>query len=95
MLIKEQISDHDDNTLIVKKTHDATSAVNLARHLRDANPQAMSDSVPVGVIPAALLENWLMEAGVSWDNHDAVEEIISRKLMSGEFGRLRPWEGRF
>lgn len=94
MLIKEQILDHeDDDKLIIKRTYDTSGTRALAKHLSETSAP-MSDSVPVGVIPGWLLTLWLQEAGVSWDD-DARDDVIRRKLMSGEYNALRPWQGTF
>jgi hypothetical protein len=42
-----------------------------------------------------LVGNWLKEAGVQWHDTNAVNEVINRKLMSGEFNKLRAWEGKW
>jgi hypothetical protein len=41
-----------------------------------------------------LINEWLKEAGVAWDD-PAMDDIIKRKMLSGEFDKLRVWEGTY
>lgn len=66
-----------------------------AKKLRDAPTQPMSDSWHVGSIPMIVLEQWFKEAGVKWDDKQACQEVVRRKLLSGEFSKFRVKEGRF
>jgi len=84
----------DDDKLIIKKTHDATSMLDDARHAREHAPNAFaSDYKHVGNVDMALVNIWLKEAGVSWTDTQAVKDVIKRKLMSNEYQALRVWEG--
>lgn len=94
MKIAEQIS-FDGNNLIVKETHDFTAIVDRAKALQSSGQNSLGESRHVADVPLKLLELWLKEAGVSWTDHKAVEEVLKRKLMSGDFAALRVWEGSF
>jgi hypothetical protein len=48
----------------------------------------------VGVIDAALINEWLKEAGISWDD-PARADVVKRKMLSGDFDKLRVWEGTY
>ena len=52
------------------------------------------ESVCIGVVDAALMHEWLKEAGVK-SNDPAAEEVIKRKMLSGEFDKLRVWDGKY
>jgi len=43
----------------------------------------------------ALLAQWARDAGIKWDDREAMREMLDRKLMSGEFAAFRVWEGRY
>lgn len=86
----------DDDKMIVKKTHDASHMLEDAKFARENSPNAFgSDYKLVGHVDAALVSVWLKEAGVSWDDTQAVKDIIKRKMMSNEFSALRVWNGSY
>jgi hypothetical protein len=93
--ISEQIS-FDDDKLIIKKTHDASHMLDDARYAREMSPNSFgSDYKLIGHVDAALVSVWLKEAGVRWDDTQAVKDVIKRKMMSNEFSALRVWEGTY
>ena len=93
--IKETIS-FDDDKLIIKKTHDANQMFMDAQYARETvEHKFAADKVLVGTIDAALISVWLKEAGVSWHDTEARQNVIKKKLMSNEFSKLRVWEGKF
>jgi len=84
----------EDDKIIIKKTHDANVALDDARYARDVTSNAFgSDYKHVGNVDAALVTNWLKEAGIDWSDMHAVREVIKKKLMSSEFAGLRNWQG--
>jgi len=86
----------DDDKIIIKKTFDATQMLEDAKHARETTENAFgSDYKHVGNVDMGLLGMWLKEAGVSWDDTDAVKDVLKRKLMSNEFSALRVWEGSY
>ena len=66
-----------------------------AKMLRDAPSQPLSDSWHVGSIPLIILEQWFKEAGVSWSDTQACQDVIRAKLLSGDFSKFRVKEGTF
>jgi len=93
--LNEKITFEDDK-IVIKKTHDATVALKDAAHAREVTQNAFaSDYKHVGNIDMAMLNIWLKEAGVSWNDTQAVKDVIKRKLMSNEFSNLRVWEGKW
>ena len=95
MLLGTRVIDDEGSKFVVRKTYDFTPVEDSVRALRDAGAVGTKDSWFVGRIPGPLISLWLKEAGVSWDNREAVQEIIRRKLLSGEYNTLRPHTGTF
>lgn len=93
--ISEKFSFEDDK-LLIKKTFDASHMLNDAQHARETTQNSFgSDYKHVGNLDLGLLGAWLKEAGVSWQDTEAMKEIIKRKMMSNEFSALRVWEGSY
>lgn len=92
MLISERLI-HDDDKLIHVRTHDFQPVIDRVQVMRDADKAVQGDNWFLGSVPLAMVTDWLAEAGVSWDDSAAVQDVIKRKLMSGDFARLRVHEG--
>lgn len=93
--LSEKVS-FDDDKLIIKKTFDASHMLNDAKHAREvAQNSFASDYKHVGNVDLGLLGVWLKEAGVSWEDTEAMKDVIKRKMMSNEFSALRVWEGSY
>lgn len=85
----------DGDKLVHIRTHDFEPALEQAAALRSAGMTGFSENWLVGTIPAALLAQWVQEAGVTMDDTGAVQEILHRKLLDGEFSKFRVHEGTF
>ena len=86
----------EDDTLIIKNTHDANDMLKDVEHAKQHSDNSFgSDYKHIGNVDMALLSVWLKEAGVSWSDTGAVKEVLKRKLMSNEFSKLRVWEGSY
>ena len=85
----------DDNLLIVKNTHSADAALSAVRNARDTGAMQAGEMRHVGRVPGALIANWLRDAGVKWNDIAARDEVIKRKMLSGEFAAFRNWEGSY
>jgi hypothetical protein len=83
----------DDSKLIVKRTYDNAPVLEKAAQLRDAGATDLGDSKLVGHIPMYMVTQWMKEAGVAHDDNEARKDILKKKLMSGEFDKLRIWKG--
>lgn len=93
--LSEKVS-FEDGKLIIKKTFDASHMLNDAKHAREVTQNRFaSDYKHVGNVDLGLVGVWLKEAGVSWEDTEAMKEVIKRKLMSNEFSALRVWEGSY
>lgn len=94
--VAESVSFIDDDTMLIKKTHDANHMLNDVKRSRETAENAFaSDYKLVGHVDIALLGVWLKEAGVAWSDTQAVKDVLKRKLMSSEFSALRVWEGAY
>lgn len=80
-----------------KVVHHRVAMIDLdrAKLMKEAPAQPLSDSWHVGTIPMIVLEQWLKEAGVKWDDRPACQDVIRKKLLSGDFSKFRVKEGRF
>jgi hypothetical protein len=91
--IRESVS-FDDDKIIIKKTYNADVMLRDAQKARELSPNEFgSDHKYVGSVDMALVNIWLKEAGVSWEDTNAVNDVIKKKLMSNEFQKLRVWDG--
>jgi len=96
MKIAERLQyDADTDTLTEIQTHDPNPIINSVSALKSAGITGDSEKRHVGRVPFFLLEMWVREAGVRFDDQKAVEEVLHKKLLSGEFNALRPWEGTY
>jgi len=96
MKIGEQILyDNVEDKVIIKKTHDMNPEMHRAQMLRDAGIGQKGEHRLVGSIPLNLIAQWCKEAGVSWDDVNGRQEVMRRKIMSGEFDKFRVWKGKF
>lgn len=85
-----------DGKLVYHKQTDPTAALESARLLRGAPAAApMADSVHVARLDAHVVEMWVKEAGLKWDDREAVRDLIKRKLMDGDNAAFRVWQGTF
>lgn len=96
MKVNEQILyDQTSDKLVVKKTHLNDPYIEKARQMREAGVGQTGEHRLAGIIPMHLLNEWFKEAGITWDDTQACQEVVKRKMLSGEFDKLRVWEGRY
>jgi len=94
MKIAEKIHyDHGEDKVVVQKTHDYTPEMYRAQMIREAGKGQSGEHRLVGTIPLSLIAEWCKEAGVSWDDNSARQEVVKRKIMSGDFDKFRVWKG--
>lgn len=89
----------EDGKLYQVQEHNFKPIITRAKILQDMHGQKdsgfINDSKLVGIIPAALIYEWAKQAGVSYTDSRAIQEIIKRKLNSSEFKDFRIWKGFF
>ena len=96
MKIREQVHhDTKNDKIIVESTHDNNPALVRAEQLREAKVGITGDNKLVGTIPIHIIKMWCDEAGVKWGDNEARKEIVKKKILSGEFDKLRVWKGTF
>lgn len=102
MKINEEVYEQDGK-IVVKKTHDYNPVLKQMEQIREAgitsmgnDKSAFPESRFVGRIPLSMINEWLKEAGVKWDDTQARAEVIKRKILSGDFDKLRSdWKGTY
>lgn len=87
--------DETEKKWIQRKTYDWSYGVEKAKQIADTNGGVVGESRLVGTIPLALITEWCKEAGVKWDDNKARQEVVKRKILSGEFDKFRVWKGRY
>jgi hypothetical protein len=96
MKIGEKIHHEDGgNTLVVEKIYDNEPYLDEVKAIKEAGLGQTGEKRLVGRIPLHILSQWIKEAGLRWDDHDAVRDVIKRKMLSGDFDKLRVWEGTY
>ena len=92
MLIKDKMVE-DGKTVHHIKSYEFQQAIDDVESLRDV--ERADDWWHVGHIPRELLGIWIKEAGLTWDDTEAVRDLIKKKLLSGDFANLRPHQGSY
>ncbi len=96
MKLGERLLDGDGSTFVVHEVHDFNPVLSDVHGIREVtNGGILGESRHVARIPAKLLSEWLKEAGVKHHDTKAAEDVLRKKLMSGEFSHFRNWEGTF
>lgn len=93
MKLGEEWIDEGDR-IVRKNTFDVDSALAAVDLARQAPSSPVSDSWHVASVPMWLVNEWLKEAGVQW-NDKAARDVIRRKLISGDFNAFRVKQGTF
>ena len=83
-----------DGKLIRQRTFDPTPQIEQAKTLRDMGKDGYSENKLVARIPNWLIHEWLKEAGVSADD-PAAQDVLRKKLLSGDADAFRVWKGTF
>jgi len=87
--------DHQNNKIIVEQTHTANPELNRAKALRNAGVDGWGENKLVGTIPVYLIKQWCEEEGIKWSDIHARQEIVKKRILSGEFDKLRVWKGTY
>ena len=94
--MKEKIKyDHNEDKIIINREYDVQPLLEKQKMLRDAGAENFGESKYVGSVPMYLVEEWCKEAGLKPDDTEARKEVLRKKLLSGEFDKLRVWKGNF
>ena len=99
MKIGQKIHFHDsDGTMVVETIHDNAPYLESVKQLKAQGIDAMagnSDCKLVGRVPMYLLAQWIKEAGLKWEQGEEVKDLIRQKMLSGDFSKLRVWQGSY
>ena len=94
--ISENITISDTGQITVHQRHDGNQMLRDAEYARQHTENAFgSDNKLICQVDPAMIGNWLREAGVKWTDHHAANEVIKKKITSGEFADLRVWQGKY
>jgi len=94
MKIGEKVG-FDDGKIIVQKRFANDPYIEQVKQLKDQGIDGFGENKLVGRIPVHLLAEWIKEAGLKWDDTQAVSDMMRKRLLSGDFDKLRVWEGTF
>ena len=92
--ISEKI-DFEHDHMVIKQRHDVSQSLRDAQVAKDAGIGMSGENRLVGFVDGAVLCAWLKEAGVAWSDTEAAKEVVKKKMMSGEFSKLRVWDGSY
>ena len=96
MKTNEQVSyDNKNDKIIVKSTHENQIYLDRVQDIRKTGRGVTGENRFVGSIPMHVMQEWCKEAGIKWDDVNARKEIVRKKLLSGDFDKLRVWKGTF
>lgn len=95
MKIKEKFHNNNDGTFVVESVYDNDPILKQNKLYRDAGVGMTGENRLAGVLPSHIVMEWAKEAGVKWNDREALKEIIKKKMQSSEFNQFRVWEGRF
>lgn len=85
----------EGDKMVQQRTFDVLPTLERAEALRAAGAHQFGESRMVATIPGWLVHEWLKEAGVAWHDTKARDDVIRKKMLSGEYGKLRVWNGSY
>ncbi len=95
MKIGEQFIDGDGDTFHVKQTFDPNPALQEMDRIRAAGVGHTGDNKHIGRVPGWMIAEWLKEAGVKWNDIAVRDEVVKKKMMSGDVAAFRNWQGTY
>lgn len=87
-----------DGKLIQKKTYDHNPLLKRVEDLKSAGADGFSENKLVGVVSLGMMATWAGEAGIKGSDPSywmKMQEVVNQKLQSGDFNKLRVWEGSY
>ena len=93
MKIEEKMF-HQDGKLIVQETHDWNPVLEKAAALRSSGAGVSGENRLVGLIDMKMWTEWAKEAGIP-PSDPAMKDVVKRKMLDGDFAKLRVWEGTY
>lgn len=93
--VVERWGRHDDK-IVIQRSQDVQPVLDQNAALRSAGMDNFGkDNWCVGRVPVLVVEQWMKEAGVRWDDPEGFQRVMKRKLLDGEFAKFRVHEGTF
>jgi hypothetical protein len=94
--IKETVHhDTKQGKIIVESTYDNNPALERVEQLNRQKVGLTGENRLVGSIPIHIIKMWCTEAGIKWSDIEARKQVVKRKILSGDFDKLRVWKGTF
>lgn len=84
----------DGDALIHHRRFENAPYIEKAKQLRAQHGGVQGESRLAGIVPMHMLGEWAKEAGLQMSD-PAFRDVVRRKMLSGEFDKLRVWEGRY
>ncbi len=78
----------DGDSLVLHRTEDLSPALRRAELARELHGETHNDNRPMFSIPTIVIETWLREAGLTLDDREAVQDLVMKKMRSGEFEKF-------
>jgi len=75
-LAEEWSYDPFEDRLTIKETHDPTPVIDSVQKLKNEGRDGFSEHKHVGRIPFWLIEQWIKEEGVSFQDQEKVKEVV-------------------
>ena len=94
MLIKEIIKPTETG-IEIHKQYDNNVYLEQAKQIRDQGLGQTGESRLVGRIPMHLVAQWIKESGLEWTDKQATQDLIRKKMLSGDFDKFRIWKGTY
>lgn len=79
----------------IEKKWDMAPNIASAAELRSNGMVGNQESWHVARIDKRMLDKLIKEAGLTWDDTEAVRDMIDKKLRDGTLAKLRVHEGNF
>lgn len=95
MKVGEKFHNIDGNKFAIESVYNNDPYLAEVKAIKDQGLGQSGDNRLVGRIPLHMVAQWLKEAGVRWDDAAAKQDVIKKKIMSGEFAKFRVWDGTF
>lgn len=89
--------DEVDGRMVIARQEDVEPLIEHLASLRNetSGKSATGEMYHVGDIPAVVVEAYLNENGVTWNEFLNDTTHVRRILMDPDFAKFRVWEGRF
>ena len=96
MKISEKVHiDEDKKEIIIESVYTNTPYLDRVAEIKKQGLGQTGESRLVGSVPIHLIKEWCKELGVKWDDVEARKDVVKKKMLSGEFDKLRVWKGTY